>query len=806
MAFEVATFTDVTAAESVNGLDGFHFQSVSPGFTGEDMAVVQGELNFVPTPTWGTVHGNETSHPEQCSYVVRQGRHYLTRSIALGLTANGRPGNQLTEAAATSAADDLVPYSPAQLMTATAWSLAKAAGVSREPWMTPLQIDPLFEDLELEQFTRSDPWALRTLPVFLTMLQRSLSEEGHRVFIQHRDPRTVLRWIALGSMLLGAESAMRLTFRVFTANPWNGAFHVVGVHPDLLALVPAAAWQNLPSASWIDLDSRTHKDLEASELAQHAVRWFAERGVFEAMGAIQLATQLQEPLGEELAVSASDLLTFGGDAGRGSWELACRVATGLVEARQAPVIETFEDELIDAITTFQPREDRDFAAVAEVITGALDAGLTEFAVSIAAPALEALAASPHAAGAFATGLTAAHARLVWTDAESRAAAGRAWATALAGAQDPELSSLFAATTRLGLDIDRELLIPAAERLASQWAARPALGVAREHWYAAELIEELVAVALRAELEAGDPVQLQALLRGDWAILAVNPRSPLAGWLRAADLATRAPSERTRVLDSGTVDGVPEASWRLVLKPAAGELSAGIDVALWAAFIRRIGLPQAMGVEIVTRVERELAASELTRDAEGTAFRWAPLFVALDERRSAVGALPLPVVDLLDRVHRAREAGDTAHRDRAETPNRALRAAAGEARLWAMDRPARTGELLVRAADREGAARAADVLGEAAGQTVDAFLNTCDAKGRGEEGLRTALLAYAGSAGLLRDQLGASTLRFVEQHSDIKRALRRDEAIEPLIKEVSDRYAERSPGLFSQVNSWFGGKR
>jgi len=206
------------------------------------------------------------------------------------------------------------------------------------------------------------------------------------------------------------------------------------------------------------------------------------------------------------------------------------------------------------------------------------------------------------------------------------------------------------------------------------------------------------------------------------------------------------------------------------------------------------------------VERELAASELTRDAEGTAFRWAPLFVALDERRSAVGALPLPVVDLIDRVHRAREAGDTAHRDRAETPNRALRAAAGEARLWAMDLPARTGELLVRAADREGAARAADVLGEAAGQTVDAFLNTCAAKGRGEEGLRTALLAYAGSAGLLRDQLGASTLRFVEQHSDITRALRRDEAIEPLIKEVSDRYAERSPGLFSQVNSWFGGKR
>ena len=56
MAFEVATFTDVTAAESVNSSDGFQFQAVSAGFDRQDQAVVQGELNFVPAPMWAAAH------------------------------------------------------------------------------------------------------------------------------------------------------------------------------------------------------------------------------------------------------------------------------------------------------------------------------------------------------------------------------------------------------------------------------------------------------------------------------------------------------------------------------------------------------------------------------------------------------------------------------------------------------------------------------------------------------------------------------------------------------------------------------
>lgn len=806
MAFEAAIFTDVTAAESVAGLDGFHFQSVSPGFTGEDMAAVQGELNFVPTPTWATAHdGDELSHPEQSSYAVRQGRFYFTRSVARGLTTNGRPGNQLTEAAATSSRDDLVPYSPAQLMTATAWTLAKAVGKTRDPWLTPLQIDPRFEDIELERFARSDPWVLSALPAFVTMLQRSLTEEGHRVFIQHRDAATVLRWIALGSMLLDAESATQLTFRVFTASPWNGSFKVVGVHPDLLALVPAASWQNVPSASWIDVEARAFGQIEPTPLAQSAVRWFVDHGIFEAMGAIQLAGQLQESLGDELAVRVAELFTFGGAAGRDSWELTCRAVSGLIASRETHLIESYADEVIDALTTFQPRDDHDFRQVAEVIGGLLDARLGDIAAGITAPTVEALAATPRGAGAFALRLSAAQGRMVWTDAESQAAAGRAWATALAGAQATELSALFTATTLLALDIDRSLLMPAVDRLAEQWAAHPALGAARAGWYAAELVEEAVAAVVSAALAAGDATQLRALSRGEWSALSVNSRSPMSGWVRAADLAARAPIERTRLLEAGTARGIPESSWRLVVDAQNGEPVRTLNAPLWAAFIRQIGLPQDLGIEVARRVRQGRESPELVQDADGF-LRWSVLFDVLHELSTAGASISPAVADVVDEVHRARAGFVAARRSRTEVPNRALRDSARDAKLWAMEHPASTGELLVHAADRAGASATAELLGAVTGQTIDAFLTAYATKGHGEDGLRAALAAYAESEGALRDGLGAAARRFLTQHGDVKRALRRDSSMEPLIKDVTERYAERPPGILSQVNSWFGGKK
>lgn len=799
--FEVAIFTDVTAAESVTGFDGFQFQSVSPGFDGEDMAVVQGELNFVPLSTWGSAHGgDDRSHPEQYSFAIRNDRFYLTKSKALGLTANGRPGNQLTEVAATSSADDLVPYTPAQLLTATAWTGAKAPAKTRESWLTPLQISPGFETEELESFVRSDPWVLGVLPAFVTMLRRSLAEEGHRVFIHHTELTVVLRWIALGALLLDSDSAARLTFRVFHANPWNGPFKVVGVHPELLALAPAAEWQNSPSASWIDPEARTIGETVPSVLAESSVRWLADHGVYEAMGATQLAAELEPTLGPDLAVQLADLVTFDSAAtsGRTGWDVATKALTALAAAGQRETIESVADELLDALVAYRPEREAEFTRAADTVAALLGAGLTDVACEVLEPTLEALAGSPEFAGSFARPIANAGGALVWSDEETRRAASQAWATALAAAKDSELSALFGATNHLALELDRGLLLPAVGRLAEQWAADPSLGAESRSWYASELIQDVVAEKVAAALERGDERQTRALLSGEWSALMADAHSPLSGWLRVRELVGLAPDERVAGIRASAPGSIPPASWRIVL----GMLGLPLDSGLISAFIRTAGLPDDLALELAQLVRQENSAPELTF-AAGAPPRWRELFDLFIETQHQGAELVSPLPALVLSVEQARHAFADARQERGTPVNPALRDSASHARVWAMEDLVDTGELLVTAQDSRGAMTLADNLGGMTHQALDAFLEAAAGRREGLVGGRAALHAYANSAGALRDELGFAVNRLLDRHRDIQRSMKKDESLAPLLEEVAQRYPVEAGKSWRNPGSWFG---
>lgn len=803
MAFEIAIFTDVSRDESVNHMDGFQFQSTSPGFTGSDMVAVQTELNFVPVPNWGAAHGgDDLSHPEQWSYAIREGRMYFTKSRALGLTNNGRPGNQLTEAAVTDRLDDLVPYSPAQIMSATAWTMARAPQSTSEPWMTPLQIDPAMEGAALETFVTENPWVASALPAFVTMLQRALREDGHRVFIHHRDASEVLRWIAVGSLLLDPATVSALTFRVFHATPWNGNFKVVGVHPDLLTITPPTGWQDSPSASWIDLEAQRVQKTELSLLATAKVRWVIDHGIYDAMGAIQLASLLEPLLGEEDAARAAAILSFddGGPAGGEGWRIAHRTLTALATNGEGAIAESYETELLDVLVTHQPRSADDFAIAGSTVAALLDAGLHDMAIGVAAPTLEALAAAPEGTSAFAQTLAAATDSLTWHDVDAAAQTGRSWATALAGAPANDLSTLFGATSRLGVQLEASLMEPAAARLAAQWAQEPSLGNAREGWYVRDLVEQKVIDRVVHALEQNDLRQHQALLRGEWTPLGNARESALSSWTRAADLAALPVAERAQRL-RGAAIALPAQCWRIVL----GELTLPLDGTLWEAFIHSAGVADELAMSLEAALRSELTSARLAESEEGITTEWSPVFSAIIDEQ-ARGTLPPQLASAAAMISNARTTFPRAIREIEHDNAPIMRQSTADARVWAMENLAETGRIVANARDMTAVHAISDVLGEVTRQALDAYLAASAARGAGKAACDAALDAYGFASGALQEHLGGAIRRVMALHRDIARAYKRDEDVAPLIAEIEERFdSDVTPGRFDPA-AWFGRSR
>ncbi|MDN5892790.1 MAG: hypothetical protein L0H93_02090 [Nocardioides sp.] len=802
MNLEVGTFTDVRAEEAVTGFDGFQFQSVSADFIGEDMALVQGELNFVPAPAWAAAHGgDETSHPMQCSYAERAGRYYLTKSRALGRTISGRPGNQLTEAAVTASADDLAPYSPAQLMSAKEWTLAKAPEKQRPAWVTPLEIDESFEDAALEDHVRDDAWLQQALPVIVTMLESSLEEGGNRVFVQHSDLDEVLRLIAIGSLLLDPAAVRRLSFRAFHQNPWNGDFRVVGVHPELSTLIPTADWKNTPAASWIDLEAREIGEIEVSDSADAAVRWMLEYGLFRARGAIQMRQQLVPLLGAVDGTQVAELLSWGMEASAAGSSGAARAVARLAVERQSDLLETYQDEFVDAITMRKVDDEKTFAAAADTVRALLDAGHFDMAAEITLPMLESLAAEPRFSGTFALGIASATVPMAWSDAEAQEQASLAWGTALRDAPPVELAALFSATGRLGLVLEGGLLEPAADRLVEQWIDEPTLGTGREAWYASRAIEGRLVDLLVASLDAGDPVRTRAFFAGEWDSLLGCGHQALDAWGQARDIAQVPIAERASELKILPRGALPGPSRRLIL----GEQRLPLDAKLWASAIQVFGVDESFSEELLTLFRQEVNSPRLARH-DGSVTQWRTVVDALMEEERSGAELLQDLHELLGTFHRVRSARADALHSVDAYQNAALASGRRTARLSAMDDLPGTGRLILEARDRGAVAEFAAELGAVAGQSVDAFLELQAEMGRAVAAGQAALRVYAVSDGELRRSLGESVRGLLERHREIERKSRKHEDIMALIEQVKQEHKTEGGGTVKRIFSKFKGQK
>ncbi|MFT4188839.1 MAG: hypothetical protein QM621_09695 [Aeromicrobium sp.] len=626
MSFDVTVYTDVLASEAVDGVDGFNFQAVSAGITGADLQRIRGPLQHIVTSAWSLSH-DALSHPPTCVYVTSDdGRSYLSRGRSTGATNSGRAGNQLTQTIVTSDPNDFLPYRPAQLFGALDWRLEKASSPRIEAWTTPLRIRPEFEVDALAELITEDSWATSILPHYLTMLDEAVAEQPRKLILVHPDIEVVMRWIALGTLFLDAQTAHDTPFRALVENP-----NRVGSGARIVGFSPEFGSVDLNSGNVLDLVARSMPQITPTDSARERASWVVDRGMDDALEAIDIARRWESALGPKMANKAASLVAVEGavTAGRPAWDIAMTVAEQLVGAGKDDDLRLYEDELCEAIVSYGPRTAEDFSRTGRTMRAMFSAGVPEMAMAMALPTLEAAAARPDAGSVFLAELAMLTAPLRWSSVEEQDAAGSCVVHVLDQTSESRLPTALTAASLVNGRVTRSAVSPALDRMAAAWLRDPSLGRdgAVERWLGGSLIKESVARQLLAGLRARDLQVVDAVGEGVWDFLPSTVDQPeLHEWMSVSKLGRLAPADRREPLERA--GRLPEQAWQIVL----GDTRLPESALLWTTWIERQGMPQELEAAVIEAVNRMAASSPppLSQDVPpGDA--WLPLMTVLADR-------------------------------------------------------------------------------------------------------------------------------------------------------------------------------
>lgn len=617
MAFDVALYTDVTAREAIDGIDGFNFQSISDGVTGVDQQRIREGLLHRVFPQWALEH-DAIDHPESCAFVVHHGRFYLSRGRSTGATNSGRSGNQITQTVITSDPADFVPYRPAQLYGATEWTLAPADGKRSEPWVTPLVIRPDLEVEALQDMVLNDTWSRQALPHYLSMVAAAVDAEPTKLVLVHDELRVVMQWIALGTLFVDPDAARFLQFRALVEDPGR-------VNATLIGVSPLLARGGFGSANVLDLAKRSLPTNEPSESSRRWATWFLEQSAADALSAVEVARRWTPGLGTALANESAQVVALPGSAVRGesAWRAAMEATERLREAGLRDDVALYSDELCEAAFGYGPTGVDEFALAGRAIRAAHDLGLDDLASGFLVPTLEALTVAPDCTAALASEIATSSHQVQWSSIESRDAASGFVSHLVSSASAERLPALLTMARVIATPVAEEPLSDAVRLLAEAWANDPTVGRdGWSKWVAGKDVLRFALDRLVASLNEGDSKALSALLDGAWDFArAEDESSSLQGWMRAARIARLPPHERADQIVVSA--GVSPGAWRVVL---AGTSVPG-ECGLWAAWITYHGLPADMAAELKATIADVLSSAP---DPEVTqlAGDWWPLMKCL----------------------------------------------------------------------------------------------------------------------------------------------------------------------------------
>lgn len=604
MVFESAVYTDVTSDESVDRLDGFGFQTMSEGIDGADRAVIVSDLLHVKSRSW-PFDRDETEHPPTAVYLRGERGFYFSRGVATGKTNSGRSGNQITQAVVTRDEDDIHPYRPVQICAAKNWKLEKAPSQRSEKWFAPLEIDDAFENEALVTMFREDAWAAATLPAYLSMLHAALDSPSAKVIVIHDDLELVLKWFAAGTLLLPPEDALSLGCRVFATDPFRTTAQLVGVHPDLDT-------ESLSGSYVIDLTARTVSEVPITAEAERIAAWVTEHDAFDAIEAAALGGRWMRAADAEVGGNGVEMVLGLRPVapGHAEWEIGISLIEGLGKAGLRDDLELYFDELSDSIASYGISSTDDAARAARAARYAADTGVTGLAEAVLVPSLEALAAAPAAASAWAIELDASGGwRTLHLSEPDRIA--DLFAEVILGSAADALPQLLHLAAPLEEHLPTERLNPAIERAVSYLLDDPRqVSKNITSWYEGESIARALRRALLNEL--ADHTLAHARLahelgEGAWdAIIDGDSSEPetraLACWREAARVALQPADVRGRAIEDSlkktdsdpTLPRLQPECWTIAI--GSEEALGQEDPQLLAIWIRRVGLDKTLKEE------------------------------------------------------------------------------------------------------------------------------------------------------------------------------------------------------------------
>lgn len=605
--FDVAIYTDTRASEAVDGIDGFNFQALSEGMTAQDRQVIRDHMLHRVVVGWNVDH-DPLAHPPSFAYYAHAGRYYLSRGVSTGVTNNGRPGNLLTEAIATSDPDDFGTMRPAQLLGALNWRLEKAPGKTIGRWAAPLEVAPGFEADALRDMVRGDAWAVAHFAEFLAMVEQVTAPTPKRLVLITADEVLARKWIALGTLFVEAGRSLALTIRGLVQDPMTTKADIVAASPEFGAQPDPGTPR--AGVNVVDLDRRAIGPITATESALTQADWFLSEDSAAALAAIDVARRWEEFLGRDLATRAAAIASFPKDrADHGDWLTAMEALRGLADGRQDDELFFYGDSLMDAAITCAPGAPEDAELAGAAVVALLGAGSQDLAAGVLMQALESVCGTPRAREALLSALAAApaRARLVWEDGDARARASLLLSRVAEEAEDALLPALLSAVRTLGAPIADPARPGVVARMARLWASSPDLTAQCERWeHGGEIIEELVRVLVDRWRRGGEG-DLRALVGGTWAWLASSPALPpparalVEQWNAAARLARLPVPERSARLR--TAGRIPPDSWRLMWNRAELPADCGFFT-VWAQTQSK--LVREAGGWILDRVSASLA--------------------------------------------------------------------------------------------------------------------------------------------------------------------------------------------------------
>lgn len=344
--FSSLYYTDCLPGQGLRGGAGFQFQAVSEGVGHEEMTLVQRTSLYEAPVAWMREQRAVADYPPSLTHVF-DGRYATARGIYLGAEANGvREGNQFTHAVITDDPDAYGQVRPAQLWDAPWWVEKPVSGtrcdpVSAEPEHGPWGCDAVRE------WVLGKPDALAWLTAVFSALDRVGGVGAKRIAFVASDASEVLGWLAAGTLLLPQSRALRVSFRVFAANPQYSRHDVIAVHPDWAGIYADVRRDH--EFLVFNLVTGERSEVEPTDAARHWAPRLLRHDPYDVVDAVEWADQWARARGEQENAAdriASCVVTLGepvGDAA--ATEAVARWLTGQPEES----IEDHRAELVDAV-------------------------------------------------------------------------------------------------------------------------------------------------------------------------------------------------------------------------------------------------------------------------------------------------------------------------------------------------------------------------------------------------------------------------------------------------------------------------